>query len=309
MAERDLSWADAGHGDPAFLGEIFSLAFVRGVEPLDALRRIGGLEDTLAHRTPAEIAAAHTFDEGYPEVASAFALGEWTVLVQPTSHTLGPLVDALSRGTEALAVVRHDYASPRFEHAIDGTVTTCFNLNYPEDRAGSDPDRLLPLIREAGFDPDYEDSDDEDDEDDESWLHRYEGVVGRGMALAGRIIGAPPTFEQVSASLPSMHVDSWFSRTTPEHVEDAPAEAARLVAELDVAATPGLAAALAAAPVVVTPDSDLGRHVREWSALARRASWSLNLERSRMTDEQRARGHRFGHLTRALAATFRADLA
>ncbi|MFD4668686.1 DUF6461 domain-containing protein [Lentzea sp. NPDC058450] len=307
MSELDLSWADAGHGDPAFLGEIFSLAFVRGVEPLDALRRIGGLEDTLAHRTPAEIAAAHTFDDGYPEVASAFALGEWTVLVQPTSYTLRYLVDALSRGTEAFAVVRHDYASPSFDHAIDGTVTTHFNLNYPESRGGSDPDRLLPLIREAGFDPD--DEDDSDDEDDESWRYRYEGAVARGMALAGRIVGAPPTFEQVSASLPSMHVDSWFSRTKPAHVEDAPAEAARLVAELDLAATPGLAAALAAAPVVVTQDSDLGRHVREWSALARRADWSLNLERSRMTDEQRSRGYRFGHLTMALAATFRADLA
>lgn len=110
-----------------------------------------------------------------------------------------------------------------------------------------------------------------------------------------------------------MHFDHWFSRTRPSDVEDALTRATGLVAELNVGGTPGLAAALAAAergePVVVTPDSDLGRHVREWSTLARRASWSLNLEKSRMSDEERSRGFRFGHLTQALAAAFRADLA
>jgi hypothetical protein len=87
------------------------------------------------------------------------------------------------------------------------------------------------------------------------------------------------------------HVDHWFSRTRPSDVEDALATATALVADLNVGDTPGLAAALAAAergePVVVTLDSDLGRHVREWSTLARRASWSINLDRGRMTDEGR----------------------
>ncbi|GGN03847.1 hypothetical protein GCM10011609_48700 [Lentzea pudingi] len=70
--------------------------------------------------------------------------------------------------------------------------------------------------------------------------------------------------------------------------------------------TPGLAAApTAGEPVVVTPDSDLGGHLREWSTSARRASWTLNHEGGRMTDEERARGH----LTRALAATFRSELS
>src|SRR5688572_154896 len=101
MQQPDLSWADAGHGDPAFLSEIFGLAFVRDLTPLDALRRVGGLEDTLAHRTPTEIGRMHNFDDGYPEVVSALALGEWTVLVQPNGFWLSFLVDALSRGTEA----------------------------------------------------------------------------------------------------------------------------------------------------------------------------------------------------------------
>lgn len=308
MNEHDLSWADAHPGSGPFLGEIYSLAFVRGVAPLDALRRAGGLEDTLADRTPGEIAETHDYDDGYPEVVSAFGLGEWAVLVQPTGFSLTHVVDALSRGSEAVAVLRHDYASPNFTHAVHGTVTTWFNLNYPEQRGGEDPDRLLPLMLEAGFD-----HPDDDDDDDESWRLRYEEPVARALRLTSLITGVLPTFDQVTASLPSMHVDTWFSRTKPSR--GSRSEVAALVTELGVGDTPGLADALAAAdrgePVVVAQDSDLGRHVREWSTLARRASWSLNDPgaRYRLSDGERTRGHRFGQLVPALAAAFRSDLA
>ncbi|WP_086664050.1 DUF6461 domain-containing protein [Lentzea kentuckyensis] len=296
---HDHSWADAYHADDQFLGEIFALAFVRDVKPLDAMRRVGGLPDTLAERTPDEIAELHDFDHGYPEVVSALALGEWTVLLQPNGFWVSSLDNALSRGTESVTVLRHDYASPRFTYAVDGEVVTTFHLNYPDMRGGSDRDRLLAPMREAGFDPD----------DDEG---QYGEAHSRGLRLAELITGVAPTFEQLVAPLPSMHFDHWFSRTRPststtERVDD-------LVAELDLAATPGLADALAAAgrgePVVVTPESELGQHVRAWSTLARTASWSLNGDgRCRMTDEERRRGYRFGHLTSALAVAFRSDLA
>lgn len=296
----DHSWADAWPGAGRFLGEIFSLAFVRDVEPLEAMRRIGGLPDTLAERTPEQIGELHDFDHGYPEVVSALALGEWTVLVQPTGFWLELLVDALSRGTEAIALVRHDYATPRYSHAVDGTLVTGFHLNYPDSRRGTDPDRYLALMREAGFDPD----------DDEG---QYEQAVSRALRLAELVTGVSPTFDQLVAPLPSTHFDHWFSRTRPSSTpSDKTAE--EIVAELDLAGTPGLADALAAArrgePVVVTPESELGQHVRQWSTLARTASWSLNGPgRYRMTDEERRRGYRFGHLTSALAHAFRADLA
>ena len=302
---KDHSWADAHPGEEPFLGEIFSIAFVRHVQPLDALRRVGGLPDTLAERTPAEITELHEYEHGYPEVVSALALGEWTVLLQPNGFWLGHLDDALSRGTKALSVLRHDYASPRFSYAVDGELITTFHLNYPDHRDGADPDRHLDLVREAGFDPD----------DDEG---QYDEAHSRAMRLAELITGVAPTFEQLTGPLPSMHFDHWFSHTRPSRVTNTPAACAaaeEIVAELDLADTPGRAAALAAArreePVVVTPDSELGRHVREWSTLARRASWSLNdpWSRDRMSDQERRRGYRFGHLTERLAAAFRADLA
>lgn len=296
---HDHSWADAYSGDEPFLGEIFSLAFVRDVEPLDAMRRVGGLTDTLAERTPDQIAELHNFDDGYPEVVSALALGEWTVLVQPTGFWLGMLAAALSRGTEAVSLVRHDYATSSFDHAVDGTLVGGFNVDYPPTHYGADPSRLLDLMRKAGFDPDDEEGDSE------------AGVSG-ALRLAELITGVSPTFDQLVAPLPSMHFDPWFSRRSPS---GSPSEhtAEEIIAELDLARTPGLAEALAAARrgehVVVTPESELGQHVREWSTLSRRASWSLNMAHGRMSDQERARGYRFGWLLQKLAFAFRSDLA
>ncbi|MET9632611.1 DUF6461 domain-containing protein [Lentzea sp. NPDC006480] len=296
----DLSWADSYHHQP-FLSEIFAIAFVRGVEPIDAMHRIGGHSDTLAERTPEDIRDLHEFEHSYPTVVSALSLGEWTVLLQPNSFELVHLVDALSRGTEAFALLRHDYASPSFDHAVDGKITTHFNLNYPDMRGGADRDRLLPLMRAAGFDPDHDEGD-------------YEQVVAKALRLAFRITGVLPTFEQLTEPLPSMHFDSWFARTRPSGSEADPlGQAESIVAELGLGATPGLAGALTAARrgerVVVAPDSELGRHVREWLALQRRASWSLNSARSAMTDAERQHGYRFGWLTTALQGAFRPDLA
>ncbi|MEU0880561.1 DUF6461 domain-containing protein [Lentzea sp. NPDC005914] len=296
----DLSWADSQHREP-FLSEIFALAFVRGVQPLDALRRIGGHADTLAERTPDEIRDQHDFAHGYPEIASALALGEWTVLLQHNSSELGHLADALSRGTEAVAVVRHDYASPSFVHAVDGKTVTHFDPSYPYRPSVEDPGRVLPLMHRVGFDPDDEEG-------------GCDHPIASALRLAFLTTGVLPTFAQLTAPLPSMHFDSWFSRTRPYSPEADPlAEAEAIVAELDLGGTPGLAGALAAARrgerVVVDPDSELGRHVRGWLALQRRASWSLNSARSAMTDEERRHAHRFGWLLQALAGAFRADLA
>ncbi|WP_329793419.1 DUF6461 domain-containing protein [Lentzea sp. DG1S-22] len=301
--QHDLSWADADPGPGPFLGEIFTLVFVRDLDPLEALRRAGGLMDTLEPRTPAQMRRLHDFDYGYPEVAAALPLGGWTVLSQPASSSLEFLADALSRGTEAVVVTRHDYASPGFVHHVDGELAAHFNPTWLDESGGDGLERLLPLMREAGFDTGPADEDDD----------RYDEPITRSLRPAGLLTGVLPTFDQLTAPLPSAHFERWFTRTRPEVVDNPLATATEIVAELSLEDTPGLAAALTAArrgdPVVLTPDSDLGRHVREWSALSRRAGWSLNHARSRMTDEERAIGHRHGHLLHALAAAFRADRA
>lgn len=312
MEQHDLSWADALAGPANFLGEIFSLAFVRGVDPMEALRRAGGLMDTLAPRTREQMWDLRCFDDGCPEVVSVLALGEWTVLVQPIGYEVEYLVDALSRGTEAVGVSRHDYASPSFSRAVDGRVVGRFNPSWPDPRPGDSTEPLLPLMRKAGFYTEPVDYD-SDTYDDEDWDTRYAEPIARSLRLTRLITGVLPTLDQLLAPLPSVHFESRFSHSRPPFVENAADEATSLAAELGLEDTPGLAEALAAArrgePVALTPDSDLGRHVREWSLLGRRASWTLNHEKSRMTSEERARGSKFGNLVYVMAAAFRADLA
>ena len=303
-----LAWADAYPGQGPTLGEIFCLTFVKGVDTTEALRRMGGLFDTVAVRALPEIGDQHTFDNGYPELASAVELDGWTVLLEPGGFEGSHLVEALSQGTEAVSVLRHDYASPTFEHAVDGTLVVRFDPTFPAYRYGSDPDRLVPLMREVGFVT-------EDDEDDDGG--QYDNAISRSLMLTERLTAVLPTFDMLTGPLASAHFEPWFSRsrkplaTRPGHEGpvDAVAEVQRLADLHGLADTPGLADALASKPVRITPESPLGQHVRAWLTESRRASWSLNDPgaRHRMTDDERSRAHDLGWLAAALGAALQGD--
>lgn len=129
--------------------------------------------------------------------------------MQPASFWLGHLADASSRGTEAFATTRHEYANPAFAYAVNGTIVTGFNPWYPDDRYGTEPDRLLPRMKEAGFDPDDEDG-------------QYRQSTSRSLRLIGSVTGVLPTADQVNGPLPSMQFDHWFSRTRPSSSENDP---------------------------------------------------------------------------------------
>ncbi|NUT47753.1 MAG: hypothetical protein HOV94_10665 [Saccharothrix sp.] len=302
----DLSWADAYAGDERWLEEIFCLTFVKGVDEAEALRRMGGLADTTATRAMADIGRLRTYDDGYPDVASALSLGGWTVVFEPQGFEGSHLVATLSRGTEAVSVLRHDYASNSFGYAVDGELVTGFDPTFPAHRHGADPDRLLPRMLEVGF------VDDEDEEDD----GRFDAPIARSLLVAEHITGVLPTLEALTAPLTSAHVEPWFSDAPKEAAGrpghdgpvDAFAEVRRLTGLHGLTGTPGLADALAAAErgerVTVTPDSPLGGHVRAWLTESRRASWSLNDHggRHRMTEVERRRAFDLGWLARALGA-------
>jgi hypothetical protein len=307
-AIEDWAWADAGLGDDLQLGEIFCLTFVKGVDEGEALRRMGGLPDTVAVRTVADIRQLHDFDHGYPTVASALPLGAWTVVFEPNGFEGSHLLPALSRGTEAVSVLRHDYAYHSFDYAVDGQVITAFDPVFPGSRDGDDPDRLLPRMLDVGFT--------EDDEGD------FDDTIARCLLLVERITGVLPAFEALAGPLTSAHIEPWFSegrkrpaaRPGSDEPVDAVSEVRRLTALHGLTDTPGLAGALAAAergePVVVTPGSPLGLHVRDWLTASRRAGWSLNDHggRHRMTDVQRSRAQELGWLALALGAALRPDL-
>jgi hypothetical protein len=304
----DLAWADASPGDEQEFDEIFCLTFIKGVDEHEALRRMGALPDTVATRTAEDVGRLHDFDHGYPTVASALPLGAWTVVVEPSGFEGAHLVEALSRGTEAVSVLRHDYASDSFGYAVDGRLVTGFDPTFPTSRYGADPDRLLPRMREVGF-----------TEGDEG---RFEGPIARCLLVVEHITGVLPGFDALTGPLTSAHVEPWFSggprrpasRPGLDGPVDAVAEVRRLTGRHGLTDTPGLAEALAAAergePVDVTPDSPLGTHVRAWLTESSRASWSLNDHggRHRMTEAQRGRAFELRWLARALGAALRPDL-
>ncbi|MCC8247027.1 DUF6461 domain-containing protein [Saccharothrix luteola] len=306
----DVSWADAYPGDERVLSEVFCLTFVKGVDETEALRRMGGLPDTVATRTVADIGDLHDFDHGYPTVASALSLGTWTVVFEPNGFEGSSLVEAVSRGTEAVCVLRHDYASPAFGYAVDGELVTEFDPTFPHRRHGADPDRLLPRMLDLGFSV---------DEDDDA---SFDEAIGQSLRLVEHITGVLPPFDALTGPLTSAHIEPWFtearkrpaSRPGRDEPVDAVPEVRRLTGLHGLADTPGLAVALAAAergePVVVTPDSPLGLHVRAWLTESQRASWSLNDHggRHRMTDAERRRGNDLGWLALALGAALRPDL-
>ncbi|MFJ6675724.1 DUF6461 domain-containing protein [Actinosynnema sp. NPDC091369] len=305
---EDLAWADGDPGDEQELDEVFCLTFIKGVDEAEALRRMGALPDTVATRTAQDIGELHDFDHGYPTVASALSLGAWTVVFEPSGFEGSHLVEALSRGTEAVSVLRHDYASPSFGYAVDGRLITEFDPTFPATRDGEDPDLLLPRMLEVGF-----------TEDDDG---NFDNTTARCLLLVEHITGVLPTFDALTGPLTSAHIERWFSegpkqpasRPGLDEPVDAVAEVRRLTDRHGLTGTPGLADALAAAErgehVVVAPDSPLGRHVRAWLTESSRAGWSLNDHggRHRMTEEQRGRGFELGWLALALGAALRPDL-
>ncbi len=181
------------------LGVIFSVAFFRGLDPAEVVRRFscdedsgqesdfGGLDDK-AYEFVNETEGGD--GGGYVGV---FQTGEWCVAIEPYGWmvTLHEVVTKLSRGCEVLAVTRHDYAAEHsFEYAIDGTIVTGYPLRHPYERYGSDPDRLNGFMLELGMGLGKP-------EDEAAWDAAWEDnsytAVPRGFALAEKVTGVPFT--------------------------------------------------------------------------------------------------------------------
>ncbi|RKT87524.1 hypothetical protein SAMN05421805_11310 [Saccharopolyspora antimicrobica] len=279
----EFSWADDYPGQERHLSEIFCLTFVKDVGIDEVLRLMGGFADTTAIRAAAEDDAMSHHSEGMLELAMAARLDSWTVVFEPYGFWGSSLTPILSRGTEAASLLRHDYANPHLDYAVDGELVTGLDPTFPDMRYGTEPTRLDPLLREAGFDL----SESENGQD---------RAFSRSLRVIQLITGVSPTYEQLTGPLISAHFDPWFSAAPKQlpHGVDGPAEALaktrRLTEVLGLTGTPGLSEALAAAEsgqqVVVTPDSDLGQHVRAWLVecnLGRSASssWPTRSEEAR----------------------------
>ncbi|MFI6599846.1 DUF6461 domain-containing protein [Nonomuraea sp. NPDC050536] len=150
MNPEDYAWFDEQDGALA-IG--FCITFVRGLTPAEAFVRLD--------ITPEEDAGAEDlFDEG---AITASTVEGGTILVEPNGFagTLDTVAKRLSTGTVIASVFLNVNADQQFVHAADGQVVTQFEPDYPGDRSGTDPDRLLPFMIELGMPTDDVDTDED----------------------------------------------------------------------------------------------------------------------------------------------------
>ncbi|MFI6452445.1 DUF6461 domain-containing protein [Streptosporangium amethystogenes] len=152
------------------LGEIYTIAFVRGLDEHEVLRRLGAADEDIRLIEDGD----YSYPEG-PQVITVRRIGDWTVAIEDCGRRAHwDALGALSHdGGEAVAVQRHNYAQHHLTYAVDGRLITDINPAFPIDRHGADPDRLNRHLRELGIDPAADDS--------------IDNPVPAALAIAGRI--------------------------------------------------------------------------------------------------------------------------
>ncbi|MFI9840369.1 DUF6461 domain-containing protein [Nonomuraea sp. NPDC051941] len=91
--------------------------------------------------------------EGEEGEIAAFEVDGGVVLAEPNGYaaTLDEVIARLSKDTVAATVFYNVNLDQQFVYAEGGVVVTAFEPDQPDSRAGSDPDRLLPRMRELGM--------------------------------------------------------------------------------------------------------------------------------------------------------------
>ncbi|WP_344889886.1 DUF6461 domain-containing protein [Nonomuraea antimicrobica] len=183
FAYDDVAWIAHDYG---LLG-IWCLTFVRGLDEPEALRRAGVGERSIRPLRYEELMDPRLFP---PDVVLAGRLDGWTVLIEVFGWAALDALPTLSVGTEAVSVRRHDDATDRFAYAVDGELVTAFDPMIPAWRSGSDPDRLVNLMRDVGFDPAYEPEGEDEDEAEENREWEFDQpTVDGALLLAARLTG------------------------------------------------------------------------------------------------------------------------
>ena len=181
--------------------DIWCLTFVRGLDETEALRRVGVKEGSIGPLTHGELMNEWPFPP-IPNKVLAGRLGGWIVLVEVFGWKAWEALQVLSAETEAVSVRRNDHATDSFAYAIDGKLVTSFDPMSPESRWGSDPNRLVDLMREVGLEPAYEPSLEDDEEDEQNEAVRLNRPTLDGaLMLAARLTGVVLTPEVLSGPL------------------------------------------------------------------------------------------------------------
>jgi len=139
------------------LAEAYCLTLVKGLTPGDLLSRLGTSEQVRLTGVEELLEPAYgtwdTYDGDRLFVAATAADG-WALAVEPNGY-LGITEEAavpLSRGTTLVSHFRNVNAVDHFCWIEDGDIRLYFEPLFPSRRQGSDPDGLVEVMRQVGFD-------------------------------------------------------------------------------------------------------------------------------------------------------------
>jgi hypothetical protein len=162
-------------------GEIYTVTFAFGHEEYEVLHRFGVIDEDIALVTAEDFYERASQRQGACDMVAVRRTGDWVIGIEADGYEGARLevLREMSRGGEAVSVMRHDYAaSHRFGHAVNGELRTGFAVQTPQDRYGDDPDGLIADMSELGLDPYPEDD----------FQYISDGVP-RALALASRLSG------------------------------------------------------------------------------------------------------------------------
>jgi Family of unknown function (DUF6461) len=138
------------------LAEAFCLTWVRSLTPAEVLRRVGARESSslIGVGEVSRGYRAWTASGGDELFVAATVVDGWTLAVEPNGFlgVTDDIVVALSRDTRLVSHFRNVNALARFCWVEDGDVRLSFDPLFPAYREGSDPDGLLDVMRQVGFD-------------------------------------------------------------------------------------------------------------------------------------------------------------
>ncbi|MFI6505943.1 DUF6461 domain-containing protein [Nonomuraea typhae] len=161
----------------AVLTHPLCVTWCHGLNDEQALLRIGGLPQTMAHRGFNEaVTAAYDALPHHAGCALAGKLGQWTVLIEPNGFQGArlPLLADLSQGGQALSIFWNDKGDARIAYAERGRLIAAVDPFDPDPDAGEDPaeERFLQLWQDLA-------------ETEEDWradaLRLAETIVGQGL--------------------------------------------------------------------------------------------------------------------------------
>ena len=139
------------------LMEAYCLTLVKGLTPEGLLDRLGARVEcrvTGAEELVEPAYQAWEEHDGDRLFVGVTAVGGWALAIEPNGYlgTLSEVIIPLSQGTRLISHFRNINAVDHFFWLEDGNRRLHFEPLFPTVRNGSDPDGLVEVMRQVGFD-------------------------------------------------------------------------------------------------------------------------------------------------------------